>query len=520
MRQALHILNKDLRALRLPLLLLYAVMAVEVAGALRDPLLHDPVPGLDMVTMLLPLALLVAAALLVQQEALVGTRAFWLTRPIERGSLLLSKAIFLVVFMLTPAALATIVIALAYGAEPAQAAAAVSRSLAPLGSLLLSAVLLAALTPNLPACITAWIALLLGSQLLGELVGLILPAHASANSAVETAALLLCGAALILHQYFTRRTRRTLAGLGAAWLICSVGLVFLPWGNVEVRDPTLAEGQVVLALKSGTPDGDFYANPQLGRQAMLTATPQVLHSPPGVDVAIQSLGGELRLDKDTHVALRGEFAPVDAGGIEAAMPGFRWIGNRHLEPATLTLLEAGKTTLDQLLAKPATLAATLEGQLYAYRLAGTLALEPGSRFEKRTAAALVQSVTQRANAVRVVLRVRDMQIPENPGFPRILLVNRRRGEMLEGEDQQQSSIARLASLLGPAVISASEQAILFASSSEPNQQSLDQDWLRDAELAFLERVPAGYFRTQIEVKDFRITDKPFARRAAAAGATE
>ena len=72
---------------------------------------------------------------------------------------------------------------------------------------------------------------------------------------------------------------------------------------------------------------------------------------------------------------------------------------------------------------------------------------------------------------------------------------------------------------GPPAILAYELKLSF-NSKPPQYEQVDQEWLRDAELAFLERVPAGYFRTQLDVSDFRLSENPFGQSGISPGSTE
>lgn len=242
MSQAFHLLKKDLRALWLPLLLLYIVLLAQTAIMLRDPLTYDPLSGFPMLQLLFPLATLVTAAILVHQEPLVGTTAFWMTRPIRRGTLLLSKALFLLVFVVTPSTLANLGILLAYGMDSGPAGSALGASLPPLGVLLTGAVLVASVTPSMPAYVTAWVCALLASLVLNTLLDQVIPAR---FMAVQTTVFLFLGALLISHQYFTRRTRRTLIGLGVAYFavpFLSTLLMTGPWARVVAENPDVPTG--------------------------------------------------------------------------------------------------------------------------------------------------------------------------------------------------------------------------------------------------------------------------------------
>jgi hypothetical protein len=520
MKQALHIFQKDLRGIRVPLLLLYVVMAVQTAVTLRDPLTHDPVPGLQWFALLVPVTLLVTAGMLVQLEPLVGTTAFWMTKPIARGSLLVAKILFFLVFLVVPVALVTVAIALAYGIEPALMARAVGQSIVPLGSVLAGAMLLAAITPNFPAYLTLGIGFSLANQLLDSLVEKMVPiVYTPVNSTVQAAIVVISGVLLILHQYFTRRTRRTVVGLVLACLATSLAPRFWPWNLVDRPDLTLSAEGVVLALNAATPSGVFQASPRLGGGVSVTATPEVLDAPAGRDISM-FVEGELRIDQGKRVPFDGVAGVLDSGGIEAAMPGFRWLGKRQPNPAELTVARRGEASFDELAGKPATLRGTISGQFHTYRVAGALPLTAGARLENRELGAVVQRVLRGPHSAQIELRIRQVEILGGAQLPRFLLVNRRREEMLEVDGESTGSLAGVSSLLGTTILRAWRTTLAFHSSKHGAPLDIDEEWLSGAELAVLEWVPAGNFQTQVEISDFRISDAPFIQRETSSGATQ
>lgn len=174
---------------------------------------------------------LVAIAL-VQADRLVGTTVFWLTRPVGRSTLLASKAIVAVAFLvLVPLALDAIVF-FASGVTPPDLWQALAQQLAGQVLFLLPVLAVAALTPNIARFvlvgvlgILAWLVVDAGVRALG------LPNRAvGAFVAGEFAALTLMAIAcliLIVHQYLTRRTRRSslVGGAGIAGML----VIFLTW---------------------------------------------------------------------------------------------------------------------------------------------------------------------------------------------------------------------------------------------------------------------------------------------------
>ena len=112
MNQIAHIIRKDLRHLRILLLVWLALMilqAVLTGGAhtwkptLLERGLVDNIRGIHLLANLVAilsllkfLLLTMIVSQLVQADSLVGNNAFWLTLPVSRGGLLASKSLFLV----------------------------------------------------------------------------------------------------------------------------------------------------------------------------------------------------------------------------------------------------------------------------------------------------------------------------------------------------------------------------------------------------------------------------------------
>ena len=100
MRQAFHILKKDIRYLRLDIALTPALLAISAAAHWRF--------GVDAGLLLLLAFYLMAVAMIVRlihAEPIPGDRQFWITRPYHWASLVAAKASFLFLFLVLPISL-------------------------------------------------------------------------------------------------------------------------------------------------------------------------------------------------------------------------------------------------------------------------------------------------------------------------------------------------------------------------------------------------------------------------------
>src|SRR5689334_15107338 len=119
MRQAIHILTKDIRHLWIEITAsLVAAAILGATGVLQSYWLTQP--GLTrmlagtLVNFLLPLGWWTLIVRAIHSEALPGDRQFWATRPYSWKSLLAAKALLVLLFVNLPLAIAQAAIVRAY----------------------------------------------------------------------------------------------------------------------------------------------------------------------------------------------------------------------------------------------------------------------------------------------------------------------------------------------------------------------------------------------------------------------
>lgn len=240
-----HIIKKDLRALRWPLALwtLLIVMKLGVGAVL---LTADGTGGdgwfqrLDALAKILAsleaLSFILVAAW-VQEDMLVGTTAFWVTRPIAGGRLLLAKLLgILLVFVLWPL-IVTLPWWLTCGYGPREIAWAALQTAAIHVVVVLVGLLWAAVTDGLGRFLMWTLVMLAAIPAVAAGIGIYLATHnvilpsevATTRVLVVVMLALLIMLAVVVNQYLTRRTVRSV-GL----IVATVGLMvavslWWPW---------------------------------------------------------------------------------------------------------------------------------------------------------------------------------------------------------------------------------------------------------------------------------------------------
>ncbi len=517
MRQALLIFKKDLRCLWPELIVLYAVLTVHTAYALRDSLEREEINQALNLPFVFLLTVLIVIGRLVQQDSLLGTRAFWQTRPIHPGSLLMAKVLSLAC-LLAAAFLSACAVLLTFGLSPDQFLTGLLDALLPQLNLITVSVLLAAVTPNLPTYVAAWLGMqiaMLLTQDLGNFVARIPRVTDYTREFVWQVSVLFPGLLLVAHQYWTRRTRWTLAGS----IIAFFGVVFTPslwpWELGEVFLPNVSR-EVQARLRGAAPDGAFLALRESGGEMLIRAAPEILRPLPGSDFTV-GMAGELQVDASTRASLSGPSVRIDAGGILDALPGFHWAGGRSTTAPPLQMETAGPAAFDDLVEKPGSLRGEIHGRVYGYRLAGAVRVEAGVRLDKGWATALVRSVSREGPQVKVVLRSRQIQVGrQDREFPRVVLANSARKEVVAGTSQTRSSSTYSGGLVSAFRRVAQDRVLLFPAEENEGGLLLDDRWLAEAELVFLEPVQKGWFETKIHISDFRTRDITFDPKARSA----
>src|SRR5688572_15420132 len=158
MHLILHHLKKDIRALRLSLLLWFIFLLVNsllIRSGLDSSITSEQ--GIEVLStaylllyVLQQILQIVIVCQLVQADALAGTTAFWLTRPISRKGLLLSKSLFVLLVLVVPSLVAEVIVLQVNGISVSQTLSSLPQELILQSALfLVPTMLMASLTPNL-----------------------------------------------------------------------------------------------------------------------------------------------------------------------------------------------------------------------------------------------------------------------------------------------------------------------------------------------------------------------------------
>ena len=240
-----HIVKKDLRALRWPLVVWVALISAKLAMGVL--LLTTSTPGeeelfqtLDGLAKMLAGAEclgVVLVAALIQEDLLVGTTAFWATRPISGGRLLAAKLLTLgIIFGVLPV-LVTVPWWLACHLSFTTMLAAATETLALQFLVVVLGLVCAVVTDSLGRFFLWTLAFLAAIPLTGAIVAYTLnrmnavvpPDLGTTRVVLGLGVAGLIIAAVVTHQFLTRRTWRSIGMIGAGIAVVMAIELLWPW---------------------------------------------------------------------------------------------------------------------------------------------------------------------------------------------------------------------------------------------------------------------------------------------------
>jgi ABC-type transport system involved in multi-copper enzyme maturation permease subunit len=554
-----HILRKDLRRVRVPLAVWLVLVALSFAliGSAIKPRDSEVQAFFLMLSYLVPLLqtvmLIVIIPLVIQEEPLAGTTAFWLTRPISRGTLLASKMIFILLVLVLPPFAAEMIVLGANGASAHYLALAVPEIL--IGNLTLITVvaLISVVTTNFGRFAIFGGVLVISACLLefaifwiGIFSHSFMGATASDSShpveymfslmatrwMVGEVLMIAAAAALIVHQYLKRWTTLTIL-LGVASLFV-VFMVANAWGwnflmpRMAMAPDTVFKSDAIKAVLTGK--FDVSENPSLqgteGPTRSVSAEVALSGVPDGYVVAdedtqcVPTLANGGNLDTGNTFFFRPggikQYPPdyqalvTALGGIPiintADGPGVGGNGPRHI-----ALFEWGADSYLRYAKTPLKFTATIHFAAAKYLQTAEIPLKEGARYEYGPERAVITSLLHEPDGLDIAIRVSRFNLlfdldSNHSRYDQIqsmqsheatvvyLLLNRKRREAIAespfGTDlNMPAASGRL--INRPIRISFTPRG--GKSGSFP----LTQDWLADATLVRMELTPVAKFKVEV-----------------------
>jgi len=497
----------------------------------------------ELLTVFNYLLILVLVPLLIHQEPLVGTTAFWFTRPLAHSTVLVSK-IYYVLLLVTLPILAQSIVFLVNGVTLHDVAlAAPELFLDEISSVLIIATL-AVLTPNFArfAIVGAIILIIwwLGLFVL-QMVQLMrnpqayvstLASLTASRGLVSSLILIGFGVSVILLQYLARRVKLAISLAVTSVILSLLASHFWPWDFMKpsahlVQDSEFKADSVSANLTSSIEARDeasirggpslkgLYSNITFkdcpkGYIVKIGAIDSVLKSSNGQKIPLQSTNNQFNFS--------GNIDP-DPDLIEKALDGMPVLNMDNTYQSEHPLFNVERETYDRYASTPLHYSAKLDCTAYKYVVATELPLTKGAHFDRGSEHLIITDVLSQPNGVDLLLRQRKVNLLFAPSGPDTnsytqdrssevyLLLNKVRHQAVF---QKRNNTFNFSMMENSMLVNEPLQ-ISFGPDDNNNRNwlapPLDKAWLADAVLVRLDLTPVATFTRTLDIPGFRLDGK-------------
>jgi hypothetical protein len=550
MNLTIHHFLKDCVRLRVPLtfwLLLVFLRTVLITPGVAEPgedaflqllfrVLTTVVPVLQTIL------LLVMVPLLIHEEPLVGTTAFWFTRPIDGRMLFKSKMLFVVLILIIAPLLTEIVILAVQGASAMQLALAIPEILLEDGKFLAYVVLLAALTQTFARYaltgasffVAFYLMVIIAASMLWyfDLPRFLKPIRGAnlADSAYVAGAIftITIAAMILFGQYCTRDARRAWTRVGLAFLVAQMINYYWPWNFMrhpneqrKERVDTSAVSVAVLTDPQSRRISDSFryrssdeAKKSISGQLAISGVPPgYVAEPSRVNASLELPDGK-RLTHESY-----EYSQVDPNWnvnvVQHALDVPKILNAEKGKGTPVTLLSVNDELFGKYSTVPGRFSAEIEFVIKRYEATAGFPVKPKARYDLGSQHAVITQVLKHTGGATILLRESEISLffagdrrhsdmPVNLfGRPVVyVLRNKEQAEAVwpvekpgpgfEFLDLFQKRLLTIPLALHYSALSSSGQKLT----------DLNDSWLASAELVRIEAKEVGRFRKTVKIDGF------------------
>lgn len=508
MSQVWHLFRNDLRASKHILTVWFGALAAYVATAWRDPLTLETNIHASAIGILTMVVAVVAAAMLIQQDSLVGVRPFWMTRPIRWWSLLGAKALFGAVFLVGAQLFACTALLVRFGASPGE----LPFFLVEIGAgqvwLLAVAVLLATVTTGATQFITVGVVAYVGT--IGGIIYVdwMLGASESGSRTWPFGEWVLLTSVILIPMRYSGLSRwKTCLAIMACW----TGIVLWPvtgWAPANRDRQSAASPLAGVSLEAGAMNlgeigyqAAFHNNGDARSEGFV-----VRWKAQGLDanhaIRLDELKGQIHWDDGEVTGIQG----ARLGTVRGSGP----ISSMDL--SEIRFRTASVVTFDQLLepdqvyGKQGRLKARLTGWLQTMAEYGSAPLVAGAAVEGDGYAVRVESVSMDDASATILFRERRLvRSDEKADWPEPMIFRRDTGTRLLETGANRVGSATHGWVTSWPVIEVRERELIYEWHRQAREiAESGPRWLADAELTVIGYAPVRRVSMEVDVPNFRV----------------
>jgi len=500
------------------------------------------------------LAMILLVPFLIHDEPLVGSTTFWPTRPISPGLLLRSKALFILTLLILPPLITESVILTMNHVTASDILFAMGEIILLRLAFIMVLVALSAVSSNYGRFILTGVLLLFLLMVISfflEMSNLhspdrfrqqVWPTLMTSRTVLSWLIIIIAGGGITIHQYWTRKTIRSLILVaGGTSLVLYTGQ-FSKWDIfAKAMPPVLPQvfntDAVTVGLDSGTVGSSEQrvgrnTQRQIRGEIQMNNIPKEFFLQPEIhDWHLQYGNKTFQSDSSWQDhrsnfenkpwytdCLEANLKPVQV--INAGLENSAYTAFQH-NSESVALLKIADKDYEQYAQTNGVYSATVQLNIYQYRVAHEFPLQKGARFDRGSEHIVISDILKESGGVTIHLRGSNLQLrlkgdSENSAYLEAygphrlcyLLCNRNRNEAFMIYPANDS--AQMDGTQDVQCLKTWKRELHYTSNSEKKKHlpTIDEAWLAGATLLRIETVEVGALTKPVVVDKF-VLDRSF-----------
>jgi hypothetical protein len=558
-----HLFKKDLIHLKylllVWLLLILAQSALGIGGhnlAAEYLQFQTFLPLLTkLISFLQGLMIIVIVPLIIQDDSIVGTTAFWFTRPISRKGLLFTKSGLVLILLAIPPLIAEIFVLASHGATAYHLFLAVPEILIEKLAFIIPFVILAALTPKFSryalvgviifaVFVVVTIILAVIPMFLPHLSKYLINVKIYKNPSLEASVgiakdlyVFLIGLILIAHQFLTRHTARTIKYLVVAFLVMTCFTRLWNWDflkEVSVVKSSSAMSEP-LSVDFDTQYIVVSDEPRMQKKDVREKTISIKQTVKGLPVGQFTILREMEdvqmeypdgtVLKSKYVSTYKRETPYNKRymlPIQAALKDVKLLNPYEKKFSSTEIFSLDESDFHQFKNRSGTYSACADFDIYEYKIVSQFPLKQGSIDSYGSEQIVVYDILERPNAISVIINEKKINLLFDRSTKKksrsdmaqdmfseynhvYLIVNKKRHEAFLAEEGA-DLYANMMAAYGPTRLEAVAKQFDFTNLNDRSGPlpKIDKEWLANAELVKIDAVKIGTAQINFTVEGFSL----------------
>lgn len=505
------------------------------------------------------LIIIVIVPLIIQDDSLVGTTAFWFTRPISRKALLITKSCLIFTFLTALPLIAEIVVLTANGAAFHHILLAAPEILLEKLAFIIPFFILAVLTPKFSKYALVGIivfAVIAVIGIIASVAAMFLPAIpknlfynveffknpslAASCDVAEDVYMIFIGSILVIHQFLTRNTSRTIKFFVVSWLILFCFPKVWNWDFLKEVTPAknTAAMSTALSIDFNTKDiivSDALRYSRKGDRKKSITVKQTIKGLPPEQFAI------LRKNKNTQIKypdgtiLKSEYLSTNRkvrvsdekfmSPLQAVLGEIKLL-NPFLETTTHTeIFSIKQSDFYQYKGKVGAYSTQADFDIYKYEISSQVFLKQGARALFGSEQIVIYDVLEKPNGISVIIGEKKINllfdrtvIKKSPyDFAKDIYSNYKQVYVIVNKKRNEAFLAEVGGSLFPDVAAAYGKTRLetkakqfdftYVNDRNGTLPKIDKKWMADAEMLKIAAVKIGTQHSDFEIENFTLPSK-------------